>query len=1133
MHKNTHPLASVILLASIGIAQAENPQRHAVIIGINDYADAAIPDLRYAELDARAVYDTLADPAVGRFPKGNLKLLLGVDASPSAIKAALYGLRGASKDDLVIIFYSGHGAKEGDEAYWVTQNAQAKALPATALSNTDIRKFIDMIPSERLIILLDCCYAASTIKKDLVNPGKLFGRFAGRGRVTIAGAAENQEALEYVDEKSGIFTHFLVAGLRGSADANTDGVVTFDELWRYLGDNVRKASVKQGGLHEPKIITEGGITPQFLLTFNPAVKMENEKAVSVLRKLFDEGKITGALYDEGHSALTKPALDPEAAARREIFNELVAGRLTPRFLKDVLDRRLGEVRKSAAPPPASSGRPTLAVVPFDVLGEVKAKDAGAILAERLLPHFADRYRLIDQTQLRHFLNQDDLTAAGLADAAPRTNTKSLSKAVKLRAVRYLVVGTVSGLPDGSLSVTARLCDWQTGGVEDGRIAQIGATDWSELVRRLPLLAARLSGSLTGVSPESEAPEVKPPEGVAKLITRCRELEGIAADLEHALKTLTARHPRIVGLTKRHREQAELLQREIKAKIAELWAADARLAEWYQADHPQRLALAEKLHSLMRLLKGQFWQPGSASPESLMLDLGRSVTMELVLVPASEFLMGSSLSPAEVANRYGADEERYQHERPQHCVRVTKPFYIGKTEVTQAQWRAVMGSNPAQFRGSGEMPVEMVSWDDCQEFCAKLSERTRRKIRLPTEAEWECACRAVTTTAYSFGDAANRLGEAAWYVSNSGGQPHAVAQKTSNAWGLYDMHGNVWEWCHDRHGPYPSGTQLDPIGPKSGAFRVLRGGAYINRSHDLRSAYRGKRRPDIQGRAGDGFRIAAGTTTLGEGVASSRTRQPVEPWTVVSTGTKSKTLTLDCGVSMELVLVPAGEFMMGSPGFSGRPVPGADQHWVRITKPFYMGKCEVTQGQWQVVMGTDVCQLRDKAHVEWPLRGEGRDYPMYYVSWEDAKGFCETLSQKVDWDIRLPTEAEWEYACRAGTQTRYSFGDDASLFDEYVWHEDNSNGRTHPVGRKKPNPWGLHDMHGNVQEWCADWADSDYYGQSPRADPPGPASARILVRVLRGGSWADSGELSLSSWARGSFWPRGRYHSWGFRVAAGT
>jgi metacaspase-1 len=267
-------LACVLYVsASAGIAGASGPGRYAVVVGINDYADTAIPDLKYAESDARSVYDTLTDAKIGRFPQKNVTLLLGKDVTPGKIKAALYKLRGVGKDDLVVIFYSGHGAKEGDEAFWVTQDADHKALPATSLTNSEIRKYLQRIPSQRMVVLLDCCYAASTTKKSLTDPKKLFGEFEGKGRATIAGSADNQEALEYEGKKAGVFTHYLVSGLRGAADTNSDGVVTFEEVWRYLGDNVRKASVKQGGLHEPVLISEGGITPQFLLTFNPKVQV--------------------------------------------------------------------------------------------------------------------------------------------------------------------------------------------------------------------------------------------------------------------------------------------------------------------------------------------------------------------------------------------------------------------------------------------------------------------------------------------------------------------------------------------------------------------------------------------------------------------------------------------------------------------------------------------------------------------------------------------------------------------------------------------------------------------------------------------------------------------------------------------
>lgn len=171
----------------------------------------------------------------------------------------------------------------------------------------------------------------------------------------------------------------------------------------------------------------------------------------------------------------------------------------------------------------------------------------------------------------------------------------------------------------------------------------------------------------------------------------------------------------------------------------------------------------------------------------------SIGMTLVEIPAEEFMMGSPDSASGAVS----------HEKPQHRVRITKPFYLGVYEVTQGQYEKVMGKNPSHFKMSGpDAPVEVVSWDDAQEFCRKLAElaeekEARRRYQLPTEAEWEYACRAGTTTLYSFGDDQASLGEYAWYADNSDGKTHPVGEKKPNAWGLYDMHGNVQEWCYDK------------------------------------------------------------------------------------------------------------------------------------------------------------------------------------------------------------------------------------------------------------------------------------------------------------------------------------------------
>ena len=202
-------------------------------------------------------------------------------------------------------------------------------------------------------------------------------------------------------------------------------------------------------------------------------------------------------------------------------------------------------------------------------------------------------------------------------------------------------------------------------------------------------------------------------------------------------------------------------------------------------------------------------------------------VEFVWVPPGQFQMGSTSSEAD------------GDERPLTQVRISRGFWMGKYEVTQAQWQAVMGSNPSRFTNcGGDCPVEQVSWEDVQEFIGKLNARSGgRPYRLPTEAEWEYAARAGTTEE-RHGD----LDAIAWYSRNSGGTTHPVGEKAANAWGLHDMIGNVWEWVQDWYGSYPGGSVTDPTGPGSGSGRVLRGGSWIYFARYCRSAFRGRNSP---------------------------------------------------------------------------------------------------------------------------------------------------------------------------------------------------------------------------------------------------------------------------------------------------
>jgi len=205
--------------------------------------------------------------------------------------------------------------------------------------------------------------------------------------------------------------------------------------------------------------------------------------------------------------------------------------------------------------------------------------------------------------------------------------------------------------------------------------------------------------------------------------------------------------------------------------------------------------------------------------------------------------------------------------------------------------------------------------------------------------------------------------------------------------------------------------------------------------------------------------------------------------------KEKAVDMGNGIIMEFVLIPAGEFDMGSPSTErDRDNDEGPVHRIKISRPFYMGKYEVTQQQYYVVAKSKPSKFKQ----------EGR--PVENVSWDQAERFCRKLSEIKGGSYRLPTEAEWEYACRAGSQDRFYFGDDLtySQIEQYAWYSENSDSTTHLVGEKKPNSFGLYDMHGNVWEWCGDWYATDYYRNSIAVDPHGPLIGKS--RVLRGGGW---------------------------------
>ncbi len=244
---------------------------------------------------------------------------------------------------------------------------------------------------------------------------------------------------------------------------------------------------------------------------------------------------------------------------------------------------------------------------------------------------------------------------------------------------------------------------------------------------------------------------------------------------------------------------------------------------------------------MKMIRNQ----GHGAGKSLTLSLGGETVLDFSFIPAGSFRMGSPV----------AEEGHEDSEAPQRLVTFSRDFWLSSAPVTAEQWNALMGL-PPEAPPDGAQPRTHVSWEDAQRFVVRLSAVfPGQSFRLPTEAEWEYACRAGTTGCYSNGETEADLAQIAWYAGNSGGTTHPVGMKEKNAWGLYDMHGNVFEWCLDWDGPYPCEEQRDPTGPPDGTKRILRGGCFKCPPLYCRAANRYSAPPDRRA-PNFGFRLAA-------------------------------------------------------------------------------------------------------------------------------------------------------------------------------------------------------------------------------------------------------------------------------------
>src|SRR5271165_6779329 len=576
--------------------------------------------------------------------------------------------------------------------------------------------------------------------------------------------------------------------------------------------------------------------------------------------------------------------------------------------------------------------------------------------------------------------------------------------------------------------------------------------------------------------------------------------------------------------------------------------------------------------------------------------GARVTQRMRWISPGRFMMGSPRT-----------EEGQYDEGPIHEVAIGAGFWMFETACAEALWEAVTGHKPQTARGA-KFPVTTVSWGDARDFVRRLNAlRPGLDLSLPSEAQWEYACRAGTTTAYNFGNSISPN-----FVRYRSKDPVEVGSLPPNGWGLSEMHGNVWEWCeddwHDGYEGAPGDGSAWIDAPQRAAGRVIRGGSWNDGARDVRAACRLGGGPGNRN-YGVGFRCArvqtSGATSeaeQGEAALASRAsaerarpQAPTSEAPLLRPGNAEPTVlpslstviirtdreetwlrrlgladpdftwasaagrdefglfadfsALGADIEQRLRWIPPGRFLMGSSDDeAGRWEDEGLRHEVTVTEGFWLFDTPCTQALWQAVMGEN------------PSRFVSPTRPVEQVSWDDAKDFIARINERLPGlDLSLPSEAQWEYACRAGAATATYAGEmkvvgehNAPVLDAIAWYGGNSGvdfelddgidssgwrekqhahtrAGTRPVAQKRPNAWGLYDMLGNVSEWCED----DWHGSYEGAPADGSAwidaPQRAANRVFRGGSWYNEAR-DVRAACRFGGGPGSRNDGVGFRCA---
>jgi formylglycine-generating enzyme required for sulfatase activity len=841
-----------------------------IVIGTNEYSDSNIRNLRFAEKDAKDIKNILLDPDICGFDE----VLESINKTRTQTFCEIDQLlKKAVSEDLILIYFSGHGEPDPQhDLCLLFNNTKMYSLIPTSLNYSLVRKCIDASSCKTVVVVLDCCYSgAASIKGN--NLKEILSKSSGSGTVILSASSEFDVAKEDEKLENGVFTYYLVEGLKSGAIAgDNNGDIALDDLYNY----VYERTIRYSQVPFKQVACEGKI----FIGKNP-LKIKEKEYTYKKKRLFEEYikcnlphpilNISQTIlrnYYEGQSPL-EPVDETiygllNSFLEKELFPEnyieaiqllkkinvnekkhelKVAENRTNQGMEELRRQREDEVEvddksnsNKRSKITAVTSTPLFAVTSTLLFSDFVADKKSGV--EPLIVYFTDKsigatswqWDFGDHSPIVTTRNAEHTFGVGIWNVNLKISDGAnfASKAMKITVTGKtvtIVADFIANKTSGQTPFNVQFTDASSG----------GAAAWSwdfgdgnKSIERNPQHTFITPGGYDVVQTVSDGKGNSATKHMRINVTAASLIADFDANKESGLAPLSVKFTD-------------------KSTGAVSW-------QWNFSDNSTIVTTKNAEH----IFRAGTWTViltvsdgiNFASKTMTISTTSKTLTspftgMEFVLIPAGKFMMGSP----------SGEQSKSNDEGPAHEVVIKNPFYLGKYPVTQKQWENIMGNNPSSFKGE-DRPVELVSWNDIKEFIKKLNERDSvNKYRLPSESEWEYACRAGTTTRYSFGGNESKLKDYAWYYENSGSETHPVGLKKPNAWGLHDIHGNVWEWCqdtwHENYKEAPSDGKAWE--DKSSSTRVIRGGCWNNSAGSCRAAYRFKFDP--VGRIYDlGFRL---------------------------------------------------------------------------------------------------------------------------------------------------------------------------------------------------------------------------------------------------------------------------------------